>query len=78
MIWIIWTGKILKVWDAYVTYENYPALLDGQITKIYPDGFGVKVSNGEIVFKTVQLEGKTKMSGYEFANGRDLVGKLLS
>ncbi len=71
-------GKILKVWDSYITYENYPNLLNGQITKIYPDGFGVKVSNGEIVFKTVQLEGKTKMNAYEFANGRDLVGKILS
>ncbi len=75
-------GKILKVWEAYVTNEIYPTLLNGQITKIYPDGFGVKVENGEIVFKTVQLEGKTRMSGYDFANGMSsqgsFVGKILA
>lgn len=75
-------GKILKVWEAYVSNEYYPGKIDGQITKIYPDGFGVKVNNGEIVFKTVQLEGKNKVNGHDFANGMlshgEFVGKILS
>ena len=53
---------------------------DGQITAIYKDGIGVKVSNGEIVFKTVQLEGKNKMSAVDFINGlqnKNIVGKVL-
>lgn len=72
-------GKRLKVWEAYTTDHFFSNLLDGEITAVYPDGFGVKVPNGEIVFKTVQPEGKTSMSGASFANGypNGLVGKIL-
>ena len=55
-------------------------MFDGQITNIYEDGFGVKVSNGEIVFTEVQLEGKNKMSAVAFLNGidkSDFIGKVL-
>ena len=75
----IFEGKILKVWEAYIT-ENYPVGFNGQITAIYKDGIGVKVSNGEIVLKTVQLEGKNKMNVVDFYNGlrnKDIVGKVL-
>ena len=78
----LYENKILKVWQSYVT-ENYsPELFDGQITKIYPDGIGIKVSNGEIVLTEVQPEGKKKMSAIEFVNGEknkgNLVGKILN
>lgn len=73
-------GKILKVYEAYAT-DNYIDGFDGQITQIYKDGIGVKVSNGEIVLKTVQLEGKNKMNAKDFINGLknkdELVGKIL-
>lgn len=75
----VFEGKILKVWEAYIT-ENYPIGFNGQITAIYKDGIGVKVSNGEIVLKTVQLEGKNKMNVVDFYNGlrnKDIVGKVL-
>lgn len=75
----VFEGKILKVWEAYIT-ENYPVGFNGQITAIYKDGIGVKVSNGEIVLKTVQLEGKNKMNAVDFYNGlrnKDIVGKVL-
>ena len=75
-------GKILKVWEARITDNYFPEMIDGQITNIYSDGFGVKVSNGELVFKVVQPEGKGKMSGVDFANGMsghgNFVGKILS
>lgn len=74
-------GKILKVWDSYVTDHFFPEQFDGQITAIYEDGFGVKVSNGEIVFTQVQLEGKNKMRAVDFVRGienkQKLVGKIL-
>lgn len=62
-------GKIIKVWESYQTDNVYSGLVNGQITKIYPDGIGVKVENGEIVFKIIQPEGKQKMSAAAFANG---------
>lgn len=74
-------GKILKVWECYITDNFFPELFDGQITEIYKDGFGVKVSNGEVVFTEVQLEGKKRMSAAEFIRGVEnkgsLVGKIL-
>lgn len=74
-------GKILKVWECYQSDKFFPELFDGQITGIYPDGIGIKVSNGEIVLTVVQPEGKRKMTALEFANGEknkgELIGKIL-
>ena len=74
-------GKRLKVWNSYITDNVFPNLLDGQITNIYDDGFGVKVSNGEIVFTEVQPEGKSKMNATDFVRGiqnkERFVGKIL-
>ena len=75
----IFEGKILKVWESYIT-ENYPVGFNGEITAIYNDGIGVKVSNGEVVFKVVQPEGKNKMDAISFINGlrdKNIVGKIL-
>ncbi len=75
----IFEGKILKVWEAYIT-ENYPIGFNGQITAIYNDGIGVKVSNGEIVLKVIQPEGKNKMNAVDFYNGlrdKNIIGKVL-
>lgn len=74
----LFEGKILKVWEAYETDNVFSNKFNGQITNIYEDGFGVKVENGEIVFKTVQLEGKKRMSALEFVNGHsNIIGKVL-
>lgn len=72
-------GKRLKVWESYRTDMVYDSKVNGEITKIYSDGFGVKVSNGEIVFKVVQPEGKKAMLASDFINGyhENLIGKIL-
>ena len=72
----IFDGKRLKVWQSKVTDNHFSNLLDGEITKIYKDGIGVKVSDGEIIFTLVQPEGKKMMPGIAFANGANLVGKV--
>ena len=73
-------GKLLKVYEAYIT-DNYVEGFDGQITNIYKDGIGVKVSNGEVVLKTVRPEGKNIMNARDFVNGLqnkdELIGKIL-
>lgn len=76
----LYEGKILKVWKCREGDTYRPDLFDGQVTAIYPDGFGVKVSNGEIVFTTVQPEGKKKMEATDFLNGinkDEFIGKVL-
>ncbi|MBR3229245.1 MAG: methionyl-tRNA formyltransferase [Bacilli bacterium] len=72
-------GKRLKVWESYRTNEVYDTKINGEITRLYSDGFGVKVSNGEVVFKVVQPEGKKPMLASDFINGYhgNLVGKIL-
>ena len=57
--------------------NHFSNLIDGEITSIYKEGIGVKVSDGEIILTSVQLEGKNRMSARDFANGKDIVGKVL-
>jgi methionyl-tRNA formyltransferase len=75
-------GIELKVWEAYISDNFFPEKIDGEITAIYNDGFGVKVSNGELIFKTVQLAGKNKVNGADFARGmmnhRKFIGEILA
>ena len=76
----LYEGKILKVWKCREGETYRPDLFDGQVTAIYPDGFGVKVSNGEIIFTIVQQEGKKKMEALDFLNGinkNEFIGKVL-
>lgn len=75
----IFDDKIMKVWKCYRTEKIYDLALPGEITAIYSDGFGVKCSNGEVVFTEIQLEGKKKMKATDFINGYHdkLVGKIL-
>lgn len=77
----IMDGKRLKVWESYITENTFTNLINGQITGIYEDGFGVKVGNGEVVFTVVQPEGKGKMKASDFIRGfqeqKKLIGKIL-
>ena len=73
-------GTILKVWESRISDNVFSDKLDGEVTAVYPDGFGIKVSDGEIVFLTVQPEGKTRMSACDYARGMvnkgNFVGKI--
>jgi methionyl-tRNA formyltransferase len=53
----------------------------GTIIKIYDDGIGVKTSDGEVIIKELQFEGKKKMLVSNYLNGIDknkLIGKMFS
>ena len=71
-------GKRLKIWKSMITDNHFSDKLDGEITKIYKNGIGVKVSDGEIILLEVQPEGKKRMDALSFANGVDLLGKVLA
>lgn len=75
-------GKILKIWESEKTNNVFNDKIDGEITNIYDNGFGVKVSDGEIIIKVVQPEGKTKMKATDYARGMsnkgNFIGKILS
>ena len=75
-------NKILKIWESTKTNNNFPEKLNGEITNIYENGFGVKVSDGELIITQVQPEGKKKMSSIDFIRGMQnkgsLIGKILN
>ena len=75
-------GKILKVWESTKSNNNFPEKINGEITNIYENGFGVKVSDGELIITQVQPEGKKKMSSIDFVRGMQnkgsLIGKILN
>lgn len=61
--------KIFKVWEVLIGDSNDFNLENGSITHIYKDGIGVKVSDGEIMLKVIQPEGKSKMNASSYLNG---------
>ena len=70
--------KIMKVWQSRYSDNWFEKANVGEITTIYSDGFGVRVSDGEIIFTEIQLEGKGKTKGSDFVNGhQDLLKKVL-
>lgn len=73
-------SRILKVWNTRISDEVYSDKFDGEIVRLYEDGIGVKVNNGEIVLTEVQLEGRKRMKASDFLNGLKnkelLIGKI--
>ncbi len=63
--------KILKavIFECNDFLENHGNQENGRIIKIFKDGIGVKVNNGVIVIKELQLEGKKKQDVTTFMNG---------
>ena len=73
-------NKILKIYAASYSDKIYSDKENGEIVNIYKDGIGVKVSDGEIILKEIQLEGKKKMNVSDYLNGTNkdaLIGKVL-
>ena len=74
-------GKRMKIYSCTLTDNVYTNHFDGEIVALYKNGIGVKVSNGEVVITSLQLEGKKKMSAEDFLNGfqnkEDLIGQIL-
>ena len=76
----IMDGKRIKIWNSYITDKKYDDKINGEISSIYKDGIGIKVSDGEIVLTDIQLEGKKRMLVSCYLNGIDkdsLKGKVL-
>lgn len=73
-------GSILKIWKSRMSDNVFSNKLNGEITNIYSDGFGIKVSDGEIVILVVQPEGKSRMNASDYARGMvnkgNFVGKI--
>ncbi len=67
--YFILNGKRIKVWESEISDDYFPQNINGEIVKLYKNGIGIKTSNGVIIFKCLQPEGKSKMSSRDFLNG---------
>lgn len=71
-------GKILKIHSAEVIDLDTKEKIPGEILKIDREGLYVATSSKALLLKEVQLEGKKKISAYDFAQGSHLkVGSYL-
>lgn len=61
--------KRVKVWVVEESDRVFSKEFDGEITGFYDNGIGVKVSNGEIILKIIQPEGKRAMKAVDYYNG---------
>lgn len=72
-------GNIVKIYKCYRTDSFYTSKKNGEISRIYKDGFGVSTRDGEIVITEFQPAGKKKMKVKDYFNGTDaneLLGKV--
>lgn len=72
--------KEIKIYEAVIGEENYNEKSNGEIVKLYKDGIGIKVSDGEIILKTIKPSGSKKMNVKDYFNGfkekDSLIGKV--
>lgn len=70
----------IKIYEVMIGEEIYNDNSNGEIVKLYKDGIGIKVSDGEVILKTIQPSGKKKMCVKDYMNGlkdkNTLIGKV--
>lgn len=71
-------GKTLKIWDAEVIPADGSGAACGAVTRISKEGFCIGTADGLLQVKSLQLEGKKRMSCAEFCRGYTLTeGEIL-
>jgi methionyl-tRNA formyltransferase len=70
----------IKIYEVIIGEDIYIEKSNGEIVKLYKDGIGIKVSDGEIILKSIKPSGNRKMSVKDYLNGlkdkSNLIGKV--
>lgn len=61
-------GKTMKIWDVDVTDKQFDGE-NGEIVEVSKNDFTIKTSDGGIIVKEVQLQGKKRMDAGSFLRG---------
>lgn len=72
--------KIMKIYSSTISDSFYTERQNGEISRIYKDGFGVSTKDGELIIKEIQPEGKKRTLVKDYFNGikkEELLGKIL-
>lgn len=71
----------IKIYEAVIGENKYGEKHNGEIVILYKDGIGIKVSDGEIIIRTIKPAGKRIMSVKDYLNGlnekSNLIGQVL-
>ncbi len=71
----------IKIYEAVIGEDKLGEKYNGEIVNLYKDGIGIKVSDGEIIIRTIKPAGKRKMSVKDYLNGlnekNNLIGQVL-
>ncbi|MDF1616417.1 methionyl-tRNA formyltransferase [Petrocella sp. FN5] len=65
-------GKLLKIWESDVVACNRLDIPCGSICEIREEGFVVKCKDGGLLIKSLQLQGKKRMSTPDFLRGHQI------
>ena len=65
-------GKLLKIWESEVVLCNTVDMPAGSICEIRDDGFVVKCKEEGLLIKSLQLQGKKRMSTPDFLRGHSV------
>jgi methionyl-tRNA formyltransferase len=73
-------GNIIKIWEVVISDRTYFNKVNGEIVKLYEDGIGVKVYDGELIIKKLQPASKKMMAAQDYLNGivarEKLIGRI--
>lgn len=67
-----WKKKLLKIWDSEVSVEKTAKEDAGRILKADDTSISIGTGKGALIVKTIQLEGKKRMSAADFLHGHHL------
>lgn len=73
-------GKIMKIYASRISDSFYMEKKNGEIVRIYKDGFGVSTKDKELIITEIQPEGKKRILVKDYFNGlkkEALLGKIL-
>ncbi|SVC52003.1 uncharacterized protein METZ01_LOCUS304857 [marine metagenome] len=70
-------GRYLRVWEAEVSADKTTYNKSGIVMHCDDKGMVVSTGNGNLLIKTIQLEGKKTISGGDFGKGFSVLNKTL-
>ncbi len=59
----------IKLYAVDISDEVYSDKENGEIVRLYKDGIGIKVFDGEVILRSIKPSGKRKMSAQDYLNG---------
>ena len=71
-------GRYIRIWEAEVSAETSTHSEPGVVLDCDDNGIVVSTGKGNLLIKTIQLEGKKAISGGDFGKGFNILNKTLN